>query len=163
MKIPISLLNVLLLRFWFMIFDIWFCIQILILRYTFIEKKSTIFCSIWIISANTIKLWLFFCAECTRIDLWGSGDRRTKREPIPYICDFSRGGLNTRLSARIQTLLRGHRYRGYFLWGFCLFRSGKFIKRFGEEDRRMSLPGKLNFEGLTQKSIRKNYYFYTLK
>ena len=40
---------------------------------------------------------------------------------------------------------------------------GKFIKRFGEEDRRMSLPGKLNFEGLTQKSIRKNYYFYTLK
>ena len=23
--------------------------------------------------------------------MWGSGDRRTKREPIPYICDFSRG------------------------------------------------------------------------
>ena len=35
-----------------------------------------------------------------------------KREPIPYICDFSRGGLNVRLSARIQTLLRGHKYRG---------------------------------------------------
>ena len=90
-------------------------------------------------------------------------NRRTPRENIPYICDFSRGGLNIRLSARIQTLLRGHRYRVYFLWGFCLFRSDKFIKRFGEEDRRMSLPGKLNFEGLTQKSIRKNYYFYTLK
>ena len=29
--------------------------------------------------------------------------------PTPYICDFSRGGLNVRLSARIQTLLRGHR------------------------------------------------------
>ena len=35
-----------------------------------------------------------------------------KREPIPYICDFSRGGLNVRLSARIQTLLRGRKYRG---------------------------------------------------
>ena len=34
---------------------------------------------------------------------------------------------------------------------------------YGKEDMRMSLPGKLNFEGLTQKSIRKNYYFYTLK
>ena len=85
------------------------------------------------------------------------------RENIPYICDFSRGGLNTRLSARIQTLLRGHRYRVYFLWGFCLFRSGKFIKRFGEEDRRMSLPGKLNFEGLTQKSIRKKLLFLHVK
>ena len=30
---------------------------------------------------------------------------------IPYICDFSRGGLNARLHARIQTLLRGHKYR----------------------------------------------------
>ena len=34
---------------------------------------------------------------------------------------------------------------------------------YGKEDMRMSLPGKLNFEGLAQKSIRKNYYFYTLK
>lgn len=34
---------------------------------------------------------------------------------------------------------------------------------YGKEDMRMSLPGKLNFEELTQKSIRKNYYFYTLK
>uniref|UniRef100_UPI003FF02263 hypothetical protein n=1 Tax=Anaerobutyricum hallii TaxID=39488 RepID=UPI003FF02263 len=89
--------------------------------------------------------------------------RRTPRENIPYICDFSRGGLNIRLSARIQTLLRGHRYRGYSLWGFRLFQSGKLVERFEEENRRMSLPGKLNFEGLTQKSIRKNYYFYTLK
>jgi len=44
-----------------------------------------------------------------------------------------------------------------------LFQSGKFIKRFGEEDRRIKLSGKLNFKELTQKSIRKNYYFYTLK
>ena len=27
-----------------------------------------------------------------------------------YICDFSRGALNVRLSARIQHLLRGHKY-----------------------------------------------------
>ena len=26
------------------------------------------------------------------------------------ICDFRRGGLNARLCARIQTLLRGHKY-----------------------------------------------------
>ena len=31
--------------------------------------------------------------------MWGSGDRRTKREPIPYICDFSRGGLNVCVEA----------------------------------------------------------------
>ena len=30
--------------------------------------------------------------------------------PIKHICDFSRGGLNARLRARIQTLLRGHKY-----------------------------------------------------
>ena len=34
-----------------------------------------------------------------------------QREAIPYICDFSRGGLNVRLTAHIQTLLRGHKYR----------------------------------------------------
>ena len=33
----------------------------------------------------------------------------TGRE-IKHICDFSRGGLNARLHARIQTLLRGHKY-----------------------------------------------------
>ena len=92
-------------------------------------------------------------------NLPGWVNRRTPRENIPYICDFSRGGLNIRLSARIQTLLRGHRYRVYFLWGFWLFQSGKFIKRVGEEDRRIKLSGKLNFKELTQKSIRKNIIF----
>ena len=29
---------------------------------------------------------------------------------IKHICDFSRGGLNVRLRARIQTLLLGHKY-----------------------------------------------------
>ena len=30
-------------------------------------------------------------------------NRRSRSEAIPHICDFSRGGLNTRLPARIQT------------------------------------------------------------
>ena len=30
---------------------------------------------------------------------------------ILYICDFSRGALNVRLSAHIQHLLRGYKYR----------------------------------------------------
>ena len=39
---------------------------------------------------------------------------------IPYICDFSRGGLNARLCARIQTLLRGHKYDDKsFLFSDC--------------------------------------------
>ena len=38
-------------------------------------------------------------------------DRRPRREPIPYICDFSRCRLNVRLTAYIQPLLRGHKYR----------------------------------------------------
>ena len=29
---------------------------------------------------------------------------------IKHICDFSRSGLNVRSCARIQTLLRGHKY-----------------------------------------------------
>ena len=31
-------------------------------------------------------------------------------DPIRHICDFSRGGLNVRSCARIQTLLRDHKY-----------------------------------------------------
>ena len=34
-----------------------------------------------------------------------------------YICDFSRGVLNVRLSARIQHLLRGHKYSVYL---YCI-------------------------------------------
>ena len=30
---------------------------------------------------------------------------------IPYICDFRRYRLNVRLTARIQSLLPGHKYR----------------------------------------------------
>ena len=34
-----------------------------------------------------------------------------------YICDFSRGALNVRLSARIQHLLRGYKYSVYL---YCI-------------------------------------------
>ena len=33
---------------------------------------------------------------------------------IHYICDFSRGVLNTRSNARIQHLLRGHKYSVFY-------------------------------------------------
>ena len=41
---------------------------------------------------------------------------------IKHICDFSRGGLNARLYARIQTLLRGHKY-AFFLLHWAVFGS----------------------------------------
>ena len=41
---------------------------------------------------------------------------------IPYICDFSRCRLNVRLTAYIQPLLRGHKYRVWSLFGSCLWR-----------------------------------------
>ena len=46
------------------------------------------------------------------IDEWNLSKekRRLRREDNPYICDFSRGGLNIRLGACIQTLLRGRKY-----------------------------------------------------
>jgi len=46
--------------------------------------------------------------------------RRFPRKPIPYICDFSRCRLNVRLTARIQPLLRGHKYRVSAFFGSCL-------------------------------------------
>ena len=48
--------------------------------------------------------------------------RRFQREPIPYICDFSRCRLNVRLTAYIQPLLQGHKYRVWSLLGSCLWR-----------------------------------------
>ena len=46
----------------------------------------------------------------------------TERER-KHICDFSRGGLNARLHARIQTLLRGHKY-AFFLFQWADFGYG---------------------------------------
>ena len=39
---------------------------------------------------------------------------------ITYICDFRRYRLNVRLTARIQPLLRGHKYRVSAFFGSCL-------------------------------------------
>ncbi len=52
-------------------------------------------------------------------DLPQARETPPKRE-IPYICDFSRCRLNVRLSARIQPLLRGHKYRYFSFWGLSL-------------------------------------------
>ena len=37
------------------------------------------------------------------------GETDAREEKIPSICGFSRGGLDVRLCAHIQTLLRGHK------------------------------------------------------
>ena len=55
-------------------------------------------------------------------------NRRPQRENGPYICDFNRGVLNTRFCARIQHLLRGHKYRGYSLFAGCLLAGADGIK-----------------------------------
>ena len=53
-----------------------------------------------------------------------SRGRRSQRETIPYICDFSCCRLNVRLPARIQPLLRGHKYRVLSLFGSCALAVG---------------------------------------
>ena len=47
---------------------------------------------------------------------------------ILHICDFSRGRLNVRLNARIQPLLRGHRY-GLFIFSGADFGWILYIKK----------------------------------
>ena len=59
--------------------------------------------------------------RCSFNKFWFAQQRRRfQREPIPYICDFSRCRLNVRLTACIQPLLRGHKYRVSALFGSCL-------------------------------------------
>ena len=54
--------------------------------------------------------------------------RRSQRETKPNICDFSRCRLNVRLPARIQPLLRGHKYRISYLFSGCLWLDFDWIK-----------------------------------
>ena len=58
----------------------------------------------------------------------------SQRETIPYICDFSRCRLNVRLTACIQPLLRGHKYRVSALFGSWLLaahaNSGFILRKF---------------------------------
>ena len=55
---------------------------------------------------------------------------------IPYICDFSRCRLNVRLTARIQPLLRGHKYRVLSLFGSCLWQLSQIQNLFLENLRK---------------------------
>ena len=55
-------------------------------------------------------------------NLPGGMNKRTPPKALDSrICDFSRGGLNARLCARIQTLLRGHRFYYPELWAADFF------------------------------------------
>ena len=72
---------------------------------------------------------------------------------ITYICDFRRCRLNVRLTARIQPLLPGHKYRFFSLSGGCSLAAYiklefKFVKIWGFF-RSLWLAGKLNLRGLT--------------
>lgn len=58
---------------------------------------------------------------CVFEEGFGSAETDELRKINKYICDFSRGGLNARLHARIQTLLRDHKYALFiFLSSACL-------------------------------------------
>ena len=58
---------------------------------------------------------------CVFEEGFGGAETDELRKINKYIYDFSRGGLNARLRARIQTLLRGHKYALFiFLSSACL-------------------------------------------
>ena len=75
--------------------------------------------------------------------------RHSQRETIRYICDFSRCRLNVRLCARIQPLLRGHKYGLFILLRVVLW-LGRC--RYRESDCRIA-----------QKSIQKSSTNYRLQ
>ena len=83
--------------------------------------------------------------------------RRSQRETIPYICDFSRCRLNVRLTARIQPLLRGHKYRVLSLFGSCLWlpkqNPNLFWRDLGKKAKDIEISRKLNSIGLTYKLL----------
>ena len=83
--------------------------------------------------------------------------RRSPRETIPYIWDFSRCRLNVRLTAYIQPLLRGHKYRVWSLFGSCLWLPKQiqnlFLERFEGGFRRLWLFKKSTLKGLTFKLL----------
>ena len=61
--------------------------------------------------------------ESSKWKYWKSELLQAKQTPLEretYICDFRRCRLNVRLNARIQPLLRGHKYRVSALFGSCL-------------------------------------------
>ena len=58
-----------------------------------------------------------------------------------YICDFSHGRLNVRLSARIQPLLRGHKYRVFPSLGSVFGDTKGKILIFTTESKSIFLTG----------------------
>ena len=90
---------------------------------------------------------------------------------IPYIGDFSRCRLNVRLTARIQPLLRGHKYRVLSLFGSCLWlpkqNPNLFWRDLGKKAKDIEIFRKLNSIGLTYKLLSQQhndlwlgYYFF---
>ena len=66
-----------------------------------------------------------------------------QREPIPYICDFSRGGLNTRLHTLVSKPCSEATNMLYLSSGVLLVGSSENqLEGFGEEDRRCRSSGK---------------------
>ena len=88
--------------------------------------------------------------------------RRSQRETIPYICDFSCCRLNVRLPARIQPLLRGHKYRVLSLFGSCLWQLSQiqilFLDEFEGDFRRLLLYEKLTVWKVNFQIIRTIYF-----
>ena len=76
---------------------------------------------------------------------------------IKHICDFSRCRLNVRLTARIQPLLRGHKYRVLSLFGSCLWlpkqNPNLFWRDLGKKAKDIEISRKLNSIGLTYKLL----------
>ena len=59
------------------------------------------------------------------------------------ICDFSRGGLNARLCARIQSLLRGHKYDDKS-FSFSDFGANSAVEDLRILQKRMGVGGKFS-------------------
>ena len=64
--------------------------------------------------------------------------RRSQRETIRYICDFSRCRLNVRLCARIHPLLRGHKYSVLSVFG-CWSKIRINVGEFGDSSEQVQV------------------------
>ena len=64
---------------------------------------------------------------CVFEEGFGGAETDELRKINKYICDFSRGGLNARLRARIQTLLRGHKYALFISLSSARWQLGKSV------------------------------------
>ena len=72
---------------------------------------------------------------------------------IPYICDFSRCRLNVRLTARIQPLLRGHKYALFSFRSSVRWQLRKPVGGIWGFFRSLWLAEESNLKGLTFKLL----------